>query len=146
MLRGFILLLLATSLAFAAPVPKELRGTDEDAILGTWQVMRYSAYEEERMLPQPILWRFDGGGKGQFSNPTGAQDMAYTLIPSENAKSPHGFDIRWDHFKMKGLYRLDGDRLTIALNNDGGKVRAAELAPGKNTWYWEFKRVPSEAK
>ena len=145
MLRSIALLLLASPLAFAAPVPKELKRTDETAILGTWRVMRYCAYNEDRVIPL-TLWRFDGAGKGQFWNPTGRQDMAYTLLPPDGAKSPNGFDYGWDHFKMKGLYRLDGDTLKIAMNNDGGKVRAADLAPGKNTWYWEFERVPAEAK
>ncbi len=145
MLRSLAILLFATPLALAAPVPKELKRSDEGAIVGTWRVVRYSAYNEERVLPV-TLWRFDGAGKGQFSNHQSRQDMTYTLIPTENAKSPNGFDYRWDHFMMKGLYRLDGDTLKIALNNDGGKVRAAELAPGPNTWYWEFERVPAEAK
>ena len=146
MLRSIVVLLLAAPLALAAPVPKELKRTDEGAIVGTWQVVRYSAYNEERMVPQPTLWCFDGEGKGRFSNTQSWQDMAYSLSPAENAKSPKGFDYAWDNFKMKGVYRLDGDTLKIALNNDGGKVRAAELAPGKNTWYWEFERVPAEAK
>jgi hypothetical protein len=145
MLRTLLLLLVAAPLALAAPVPKELKRTDEDAIVGTWQVVRYSVYNENRVLPA-TLWRFDGEGKGQFWNSMSRHEMAYTLLPPASAESPNGFDYSWDHFKMKGLYRLDGDTLTIALNNDGGKVRAAELAPGKNTWYWEFKRVHPEAK
>ena len=108
-------------------------------------MVRYSAYNEERVLPA-TLWRFDGAGKGQFWNANTRQDMAYNLLPPDGAKSPNRFDYSWDHFKMKGLYRLDGDTLKIALNNDGGKVRAAELAPGQNTWYWVFERVPAEGK
>ena len=143
-MRALVFLLVATPL-FAAPVPKELKTSDASAILGTWQVVRYSAYNEERVLPE-THWRFEGEGKGEFWNPGSRQEMAYALLAPEAARSPNGFDYSWDHFKMKGLYRLDGDTLTIALNNDGGKVRAAELAPGKNTWYWEFKRVGAGVK
>ena len=64
-----LLLLIASPLALAAPVPKEFKRTDDDAILGTWQVMRYCAYNEDRVIPQ-TLWRFDGAGKGQFWNST----------------------------------------------------------------------------
>ena len=46
-----LLLLIASPLALAAPVPKEFKRTDERAIVGTWQVVRYSAYNEDRALP-----------------------------------------------------------------------------------------------
>lgn len=145
MLRSILLLLLlASPLASAAPVPKELKRTDEHAILGTWEVVRYSCYGQDQVLTQRVQWQLDADGKGALINANGLQEREYKLLPAESAKSPKGFDYSWDYFKMKGLYRLDGDTLKIALNNDGGKVRAAELGPGKNIWYWEFKRVDSE--
>ena len=139
-----LLLVLVTGSAFAAPVPKELQRTDEQAILGTWEMVRYSCYGQDQVLTKRVQWQLDADGKGALINANGRQEREYKLLPAESAKSPKGFDYSWDYFKMKGLYRLDGDTLKIALNNDGGKVRAAELAPGKDVWYWEFKRVASE--
>ena len=128
----------------AAPVPKESKRTDEHKLLGTWEVVRYSCYGQDQVLTKRVQWQLDADGKGALINANGRQEREYKLLPAESAKSPKGFDYSWDYFKMKGLYRLDGDTLKIALNNDGGKVRAAELAPGKDVWYWEFKRFASE--
>ena len=128
----------------AAPVPKESKRTDEHKLLGTWEVVRYSCYGQDQVLTKRVQWQLDADGKGALINANGRQEREYKLLPAESAKSPKGFDYSWDSFKMKGLYRLDGDTLKIALNNDGGKVRAAELAPGKDVWYWEFKRFASE--
>ncbi len=144
MLRPVLLSLISAALASAAPVPKELKQTDEHKILGTWEMVRYSCYGQDQVLTKRVQWQFDPDGKGALINANGRQDRGYKLLPAESANAAKGFDYNWDYFRMKGLYRLDGDSLVIALNNDGGKVRAAELGPGKNLWYWEFKRVVSE--
>ncbi len=144
MLRSFAILLLAAPLAFAAPVPKELKRTDENAILGTWEMVRNSCYGQDQVLTKRIQWQLDAGGQGTLTNANGPSALEYKLLPPDSPVAAKGIDYRWTEFKFKGLYKLDGDRLTIAVNNDGGKLRAAELAPGKDVWYWEFRRVVSE--
>ncbi len=146
MLRPIILMLLAAPLAFAAPVPEELKRTDEDAILGTWEMTRFSHYAKDPAPPtDPIRWRFDGGGRGVVSNPKEFA-IGYKLLPVASPKEENHFDYRWGDSHFKGLYRLDGDTLKISVDSDGGKVRAPVLGPGKNLYYWEFQRVGVEKK
>ncbi len=147
MLRPFLSLLIAAPLAFAAPVPKELKGNDDARnILGTWEMTRFSHYGKDP-APQTdtILWRFDGDGRGVVTNPK-ETEIGYKLLPAESPNAQKSFDYRWVDSHFKGLYRLDGDTLRIAVDSSGGKVRAAELGPGKNLYYWEFRRVKPEDK
>ena len=147
MLRSLVILLLAVPLASAAPVPKELkRADDERAILGTWEMVRSSHYAKDPAPPTAtILWRFDADGSGVVNN-SEKYEIGYKLLPADSPNAPKNFDFRWVDSHFKGLYRLDGDTLKIAVDSDGGKVRAAELGPGKDLYYWEFKRLGGEKK
>ena len=141
MLRSLFILMLAVPLALAAPVPKELKRNDEQRILGTWEMVRFSHYGKDLAAQtETILWRFDADGSGVVNNPK-QYEIGYKLLPADSPKSQKGFDYRWVDSHFKGLSRLDGDTLKIAVDSDGGKVRAAELGPGKNLYYWEFKRL-----
>jgi len=142
--RSAIFLLLVLPQVFAAPVPKELKQTDELRIRGTWEVVRYSCYGQDQVLTKPAQWQLDADGKGTLINANGPSPLEYKLLSADSPDAAKAIDYRWMEFKFKGLYKLDGDQLTIAVNNDGGKIRAAELAPGKDVWYWEFRRVVSE--
>jgi len=91
-----------------------------------------------------VQWQLDADGKGTLINANGPSPLEYKLLSADSPDAAKAIDYRWMEFKFKGLYKLDGDQLAIAVNNDGGKIRAAELAPGKDVWYWEFRRVVSE--
>ena len=146
MLRSLVILLLAVPLASAAPVPKELKRNDAQAILGTWEMVRSSLYAKDPAPPTAtILWRFDADGSGVVNN-SEKYEIGYKLLPADSPNAPKNFDFRWVDSHFKGLYRLDGDTLKIAVDSDGGKVRAGELGPGKNLYYWEFKRLGGEKK
>jgi hypothetical protein len=49
-------------------------------------------------------------------------------------------DFRGFGGHSKGIYRIDGDSLTMVLNDDG-EARPTTFADAK--WFWEARRVPS---
>jgi len=148
MLRGVILLLLATPLGFAAPVPKELkRNDDERAILGTWQMVKQYR-DGVDAGPQPLLWRFKVDGTAMIVNTddrTANLEVAYKLDPAGKSS---GFDWIWPGSTYLGLYRLDGDKLTVvfACRDKDRQPRPTELKAVVGVYYSEFRRVKPEGK
>jgi len=139
MLRSLALLLLACPLALAAPVPKELKRTDAQAILGTWNMVKHSNNGAEP-TPQNIKWRLEADGKASIMNP-GDTAIGYKLHPE---LSPKGFDWQWPGSLYMGLYELDGDTLKVVITAGASTVRPTELKPAQGIIYCEFKRVNPE--
>ena len=132
MLRPTILILvLFAGAIFGAPVPKEVKRNDEQAILGTWEMVLSSHYAKDPARPtETILWRFDGAGRGVVTGSTETV-IGYELLPAESAGAPPSFDYRWGDSLLKGLYRLDGDTLRIAVDSTAisGGCRPAVFMP-----------------
>ena len=131
-----LLLLLAVPLAFAAPVPKELKRTDAHAILGTWEMVVQSS-NGGPATPQTVKWRLDPDGKAFIMN-IGDTAIGYKLHPE---LSPKGFDWQWPGSLHMGLYELDGDTLKVVITSAASTVRPTELKPATGMIYCEFKRV-----
>ncbi len=136
MLRSFALRLLASPLALAAPVPKELKRTDATAILGTWQMVVQSN-SGGPATPEAVKWRLESDGKAFIMNP-GDTAIGYKLHPG---LSPKGFDWQWPTSLHMGLYELDGDTLKVVITSGASTVRPTELKPATGVIYCEFKRI-----
>ena len=141
MLRPFILLLLASPLALAAPVPKELRRSNAQAILGTWQLVVHSD-RGQPPTPQSVKWRLEPDGKAFIMNP-GDIAISYKLHPHD---SPKGFDWQWPTSMHLGLYAIEGDTLKVVITSVDSKIRPTELQAGPGVIYCEFARVHPEGK
>ena len=141
MLRPFALLLAVSPLAFAAPVPKELRRTDDQTILGTWQMVVHSS-DGGPSTPQSVKWRLEPDGKAFIVDPADSA-IGYRLHPE---LSPRGFDWKLPGTLHLGLYHLEGDTLRVVITNGAATVRPTELKAAPGVIYCEFNRVISEGK
>ena len=141
MIRCLLLLLVTTPLALAAPVPKELKKTDAQAILGTWDMVSHS-HNGGPAGPQTVKWRLEPEGKAFIMNPSDTA-IAFKLHPE---LTPKGFDWQWPNSMHLGLYELDGDTLKVVITAGNSTERPTELKPGPNVIYCEFKRVGAEGK
>jgi uncharacterized protein (TIGR03067 family) len=142
-IRSSLILLLVAPLAFAAPVPKEMKSNDERIILGTWEVTAFSSDGAEIARGKNTLrWRFEAEGRAATANPTETAAV-YKVHPKLAAK---GFDWGTEDYPYRGLYELTGDTLKIAISCDDDLTRPLRLAPGPNLRYYEFKRVVPDAK
>jgi len=136
------LLLLAIADLRAAPVPKELKKTDGDRIVGTW-IMTGSCNGGGKVNPADgSSWKFESGGKASILQNGGAPrgDIKYAVDPAAN---PKAFDWIAPWGEWYGVYTLDGDALTIYIS--GGKGKAGRnLAPntGPGIEMYSFKRAP----
>jgi len=142
MLRSIVLLLLLAPLVSAAPVPKELkRGGDDQAILGTWDMVLHSNGGGPP-TPQAVKWELGKDGQAFIINPNRIA-ITYKL---HQATSPKSFDWNWPGASHMGLYELKGDTLKVVIMSAGGAARPTELKPAEGAIYCEFQRVAPGTK
>ena len=141
-------LVLTSGFALAAPAPKP-KVKDEDAMQGKWKVVDLqhdgkpadTDYKDGVATIDKDKFSVRGGGDGKARD----EVMGYTIDAGKkeiDLTPPQG-NADAD-YRFEGLYKVDRDTLIVDVDTGGGKVRATELGPIKEVWYWEFKRVHSE--
>jgi uncharacterized protein (TIGR03067 family) len=115
MRHAVAVLLVATSAAVAAPVPKALKKQlpDPERFVGKWDVVR-TELNGEALGTHAKLWTIDAGLKMKSFHDSG-QVLNWTL-KLDPAKSPKEIDIS----SYKGIYEFDGDDLRIAYDTGDG--------------------------
>lgn len=118
-------LLLAGSLAFAAPVPKDLKKKyppDPERLLGAWEIV----VNEDNGKPKPevkvVVWTFTDGNMHSSS---GNSNWKITL---DESQTPKHIDIG----NYKGVYEFDGEKLTIVYS---GGTRPAEVKSAAGNYF-----------
>ncbi len=104
------------------PPQKAAAPTDEELLQGTWLVVSFE--KDGRKQPDPSKGRVvikgtelsigEEGEKGDTFN--------FNLLPTEN---PKGIDLKMPGEKTPtlGIYRLEGDRLTLCVRGRGGRKK-----------------------
>lgn len=110
MMRGALGVLLFAPIAFAAPVPKELKTDDASRLVGTWQTISAEYNGREYNKDYLVFTRETVNWKSRADGP----DVLWTL-KLDPAKSPKEFEIALQgNNRYLGIYKLEGNRLTIA--------------------------------
>jgi uncharacterized protein (TIGR03067 family) len=107
------------------PSPPPL--TDRARLQGTWRAL--SMEHAGRVVPDPDLrFTFVGDQTGLITARFQTPPSPYTLDPSQE---PKAIDFALERGTQRGIYRLDGDLLTLCLDHDParGKRPAALHAP-----------------
>lgn len=129
-------LLLLTPAAFPADPPKDMP-KDADALLGKWDVVKVDFGDDLIDIPVADVGKayfsFQRGGKvaKRFFDDQAETEGEYKL---DSAASPKTIDlsIKGEKQKRLGLYRLDGDTLTLCVYSSTFETRPKELkADGK---------------
>ena len=126
----------------AAPVPKEVRAAP--AHVGTWQCVAPDPKDPAKRTPYGQRWIIGAEGGVSFRNPT---DFGPIAEPTER----FAFDPSTGHVDhtviggkqrtLLGLYKIEGDLLTVHLNT-GGTTRPSGLTAGPGTTAWHLARAP----
>ena len=139
------LALLALCLPLAAPAPKEAPKKDS-SLLGEWAVESVIVGGRDTQAPAGAL-RMTFQADGTLTVRDGKADprpVGYTADPK---KSPAHLDITPPADSGRpttpGIYKIDGDRLTICLDQLPGAERPREFAAPADTQLslFVFKRV-----
>ena len=143
MRRAVLVVLSFATLAYAAPVPKELKQGAK--LEGTWKVESLST-DGQPAGQEGSFWTIDDAGmlthhseakppakhsKITFKYDPGTKDVDYTIISGSR--------------NYPGVFELRGDTLKICFQlNDQTRPKTVEA--GKDLNLWTFKRVTGEVK
>lgn len=126
-------LLTALALALGAPGPK-----DPPSLVGVWVAEKGTTDGDDRAVAAGSLTvEFRADGKMNFQEQSKrVGPVEYRVDPK---RSPAEIDVR--DLEMVGIYKLDGDTLTLCLG-DGGKRPTEFASPaGSKTMLLTFKRA-----
>lgn len=105
-------------LSWAGPYPSE---TDRQKILGTWRVLDANFYGvslEEKELLTYMPFEFEDT-KARITYEGQLLETGYAINPDAHPKQ---IDLFTDDLVLQGIYRLDGDILTICLPTSGSQA------------------------
>ena len=138
-----ILMMIAVPSVSAAPVPKELKKTDADRIVGLWTQTGSCNGGGNVNPPDGTSWKFEARGKASIIQKGGGVprgDIKYAVDP---AADPKAFDWIAPWGEWYGVYTLDGDSLTIYISSGKGKAgRNLKATTGPGIEMYSFTRAP----
>ena len=138
-------LLTALALTVGAPGLKETPKKDADPLLGEW--VGEKAEAAGMPLPVPaggVSMEFKAAGKLVMKEGSKApEEVGYTADPK---KDPHEIDLTppaagGKVMTMVGIYKVEGETLTLCLAAVGGRPTKFESAAGQATLLLTFKRA-----
>ncbi len=128
----------------AAVVGDDKDKTEGDKLRGRWQCSSLEGgrgkSEGKGSEADQFKLSFDGDGyvfEGAFGLMGGDAKGKFKLGPE---KSPKHLDLESDKGPMIGIYKLEGDTLTISLNKIGLDDRPTDFTPGESRFIWVFTR------
>ena len=134
-------IMLALSLTLAAPAPKELPKKESPSIVGTWLPETMVIAGAPEKVEAGMSFTLTSEGKCLVKEGQGDSDeMSYFIDPK---KDPGHFDLRESGMQgelMKGIYKLDGDMLTICMAMKGERPVAFESPAQSQTVLITLKR------
>ena len=137
------LFLFALPAAIAAPVPKEMKRTDLDSIVGIWTLTGSCNGGGQINPGDGTCWKFDADGQAAIIRKPGdtAGGIKFAIDPKTDPKS---FDWICPWGEWYGIYELKDDTFTIYIKghgkNGGEKVRPAQLNIGPGIEMYSFQR------
>jgi uncharacterized protein (TIGR03067 family) len=125
---GAVLAVLAMGLLIAADKAKDDAKDDQKNIQGAWTVVSIEQGGEKQPEEKvkDVRITFGADGKGHIKHGDKEMDMTYEL---DSAKSPKQITVKHDNgVTMRGIYKLDGDTLTVCMGEEDSNERPTEFA------------------
>jgi uncharacterized protein (TIGR03067 family) len=142
-----VVVTLLLSAVLGAPGPKDPPGKP-DPIVGVWTLEAIGFRGEMRPDPDGLRWEFTADGKYVRHRGDKKSEFRYELGPKGE---PRALDLLMipdnpDTGVIRGICKVDGDRLTIALPQDKRTVRPTDFETPKDNQIavYVFKRVRSK--
>jgi uncharacterized protein (TIGR03067 family) len=120
----------------AAPVPLEGK---KDALNGTWE--QVSNENPVGKVPEDLVWNFEKEQVTAYPKSKPEKVIFTYKFAAESGKDPKEISLTFEHGERKwvqhGIYKLEGDRLTICLG-----VAAGDAAVNESKRPTEYKAGP----
>jgi uncharacterized protein (TIGR03067 family) len=136
--------LIALSVAVAAPAPKEADKKDPPSLVGEWAAETAVVGGKREDPPPGTTWAFTADGKSVLkvgAQAAGGLDATYK---ADRKADPATVDISAGPkgTPMKGIYRVEGDTLTLCLTQEGDdRPKAFESPAASKAILITLKRV-----
>ncbi len=142
-MRFAVLSVLVVGSVVAAPVPKELRKTDDaKAVLGTWKAHALSVNGRPEQVIATHTFRLEPDGRSHTLFGDGQRsDWTYTLDPTTTPKR-----MTWvgagtgNNVTFQCVFEVSGDTMKLGFIGNG-KTAPAKVEPGPDLTLYEMKRV-----
>ncbi len=141
------LMLIALPAALAAPVPKELRKTDLDSIVGMWTHSATCNGGGQITPADGSHWKFDADGQATILRPKGGNAAGGIKFAIDPKTEPKSFDWICPWGEWYGVYELKDDTFTIYLSGKKqapDKGRNVQLKSGPGIEMYSFKRSTAD--
>jgi uncharacterized protein (TIGR03067 family) len=123
-----VLVVLAVGLLFAADA-KEKDKTDDDKILGTWLLTSEEEGGSSKQAEgKKITVTFAAEGKAVVKYGIGDRPDRDFTFQLDATRKPNEITIMGTGETFAGIYKLDGDMLTVCMGQRDGAARPAEFA------------------
>jgi len=138
-------LLTALALTLGAPGPKEGPKKDPPSVVGEWITEKGVIGGNDEAIPAGgVTFAFAPDGKVRITE--GAKQPAPTDYTVDPKKSPAEIDIVLVDpgraaREMAGIYKVDGDTLTLCLNRGGSRPAKFESPAGSDVMLLTLKRA-----
>jgi uncharacterized protein (TIGR03067 family) len=132
--------LAALTLVLSSSLLASAGDAGKKALAGTWQIVRYERGDKAKKEGLDKVRVTFAEGEIVFSVEGEKKEAAkYTL---DATKKPHEIDIAppREQKVVKGIYKLEGDTLTIVTSKEGDERPASFEAKGGNTTLMVLKR------
>ena len=136
-------LMLGVALTLTAPGPKEAKA---DPLEGVWQLESIAGNGRVQGSTSGVRWEFASGGKWIVSAAGSQTEGRYKV---DNKAKPQEIDLIFP-MEMAGgkmavaIYKVDGDRLTIAMGRGDVRPTTFEVPEGKEYHVRVFRRVKKD--
>ena len=134
-------LLLAASVASAAPVPKEIRKAGQ--LDGLWEIASIEVFGKPGGIPPRQRWKIENGTitVEQIVVNAAVRPRPGIAIKVDDAVTPKSLDYNTGGATPRpAIYEVDGDSLKIMMNLRGAE-RPKDMKSDDSTVLYVFKRV-----
>jgi uncharacterized protein (TIGR03067 family) len=155
-----MILLFLAPIAFAAPVPRDRKASDDQSILGGWELTAYERGTNAKLkaaatstLNVGNKWVLEPDNKMTMyrkATKTTPRPHTYKIDSTKNPKtiewrmtSAAGDEIETG-LVYRGIYEIDGDTLKICYVTSGSKELPKSLKPEVGQFLYTFKRLPKD--
>jgi uncharacterized protein (TIGR03067 family) len=144
-MRATLLVALAAGpWAAAAPGPKEKDPPKSHPLAGEWLIVGQDVGgKADRLLYDNRIWIFATDGKFADNGGSPKTDPHWQTFKADDKADPPTLDVIDPVGTMRCLYRLDGDKLIVALpvERNGPRPKTVESVRGSSNLVLTFKKV-----
>lgn len=137
-----LVILFVCASASAAPVPKAVKKSPSDTLVGEWREVKHDVSGEPTPAATGYNWKFETDGTAAVIWPDGTIVPATYKLDDEGAVKKYDWTLTQHTVRFLGVYELRGDTLRTAVVS-ADHARPDAVKPIPKVEYRTYVRVKS---